>query len=95
MYSNMVSTWWQQRYRPIVPLEARMLQIQTKHQIDRRLIDEYVYAQQESYVANLSQYDPGLIKAVETNYRERDWSYNGGAREWCNDKMHITFKGAF
>ena len=45
MYSNMVSAWWQQRYRPIVPLEARMLQIQTKHQIDRRLIDEYVYAQ--------------------------------------------------
>jgi hypothetical protein len=35
-----------------------------------------VFQQQESYIAGLYKYDEGLVKAVESNFREREWTYN-------------------
>lgn len=58
------------------------------------MLDEYVYQQQQVYMDSLYKYDEGLGKAVEGNFRERDWTYSSANREWTNDKINVTFRGA-
>jgi hypothetical protein len=41
----------------------------------------------------LNQYDEGMVKAVESNFREKDWIFNTSSREWLNDKLGLSFKG--
>ena len=45
-------------------------------------------------MASLYRYDEGLVKAVESNFIDRDWSFNPIQKEWCNEKVNVTFRGA-
>lgn len=53
-----------------------------------------MYSQQDHYMASLYKYDEGLVKAVESNYREKDWAYNSAQKEWSNEKLNVNFRGA-
>lgn len=44
-------------------------------------------------MACLYKYDEGLVKAVESNFRDKDWSFNPAQKEWCNEKINVTFRG--
>ena len=41
---------------------------------------------------SLFQYDDGLTKVVERNFKEREWEYNKISKEWSNDRIPFNFK---
>ena len=65
-----------------------------RYEQSKVILEEYVYGQQESYLDSLQEYDEGLVKAVEINFREKEWSFNGQSREWVNERMQVAFKGS-
>jgi len=71
-----------------------MLEDEIKVSIEKQLLSEYVYNQQSSYMAGLYQYDEGLAKAVTSNFRDKEWSFNAGDNEWCNERINVTFKAS-
>jgi hypothetical protein len=42
----------------------------------KQFIEGYAHSLQENYLGELFKYDQGLIKAVEGNFREREWFYS-------------------
>jgi hypothetical protein len=64
-----------------------------EHSVEERLLDEYLYQQNEVYLHSLCSYDAGLVKAVESNFREKEWSFNHAGKEWSNEKLSISFRG--
>lgn len=65
-----------------------------RYQLQRQSLDEYVYGQQTAYLDGLYQYDEGLAKAVEGNFRDKEWFFNHQTREWSNERTQVSFRGA-
>ena len=40
-------------------------------------------------MSGLYQYENGLSKAVESNFKEKEWLFNPHTREWINDRIQI------
>lgn len=86
LMSKIVHQWWQARYIPLSAHEAQLLHNQVQYVHYKQFIEGYAHSLQDNYLYELFKYDQGLIKAVEGNFKEREWFYSNQNKEWQSEK---------
>ena len=59
------------------------------------MLCEFVHVQSQSHRQSVVEYEKQLSKAVESNFNEKDWSFNSASREWSNPKLQLTLKSVY